>query len=89
MIIICSKYNEVRLQDIKDLIKPQSGIRRNHYCMGCYLGSVDLDGVSYPFFSGDEVCINNVWLSLVDADDSYFDHELIINDFDYMDVQNV
>ena len=82
MKINCSKYNEVRLQEISDKIQPQTGIRRNHFCMGRYLGSVDIDGVSYPFFSGDEVCINNVWLSLAYADDSYFDHELYINDFD-------
>ena len=82
MKINCNKYNEVCFQEIKDKIKPQTGIRRNHFCMGRYLGSVDIVGVSYPFFTGDEVCINNVWLSLAHADDSNFDQELIINDFD-------
>lgn len=79
MIIACSKYNEVRFQDVREFLKDQNQFVRNRFRVGRYLGSVDVHHVSFPLFAGDEVVINNVSLSLAYGDDSYFDCELVIN----------
>ena len=79
MKIKCSKYNEVCLKDVKDFISKPCQIRKSYYNNGVFLGSVIIDGVSYLLHAGDDVCINNVWLSLAYGDFSYFDCVLDIN----------
>lgn len=79
MKINCSKYNEVRLQDVEKLLTNCEQFRTNRFRKGRYLGSVVVNKISFPLFAGDEVLIHNVSLSLSYGEDSYFDCELEIN----------
>lgn len=79
MKINCSKYNEVRLQDVNEYLTNCNQFRRNCFRVGRYLGSVMIDKISFPLYAGDEVLIHNVSFSLAYGEDSYFDCELEIN----------
>jgi hypothetical protein len=77
--IKCSKYNEVPLYAVFNLITKESQIIKSPYANGVYLGiAIVENGKKIKMYSDDSVEINNVRLPLAKGDDSYFDCELSI-----------
>lgn len=76
----CSKYNEVKFEDIKPYIKRENQIHRGDTENSARIGEIRLtDENLINIFACDEVSIYNVRFCLASAKDSYFDHEIQIN----------
>lgn len=80
MKIKTSKYNEVALKEVAKYIHVPAQIIKSKYNVGVLIGEVKFDnGQTQRVYTDDEVRINNVQLTLANADDSYFDSTIEIN----------
>lgn len=80
MKIRASKYNEVSLKEVAKYIHVPAQVIIPAIQNGVLLGEVKFDdGNTLRVYSDYEVRINNVQLSLANADDSYFDSTIEIN----------
>lgn len=78
--IKCSKYNEVRLEDVKAAVGNNYHIVKSELLIGVFVGwGLLANKKETKVYSNDSVCINNVILPLAKAEEDYFCCELIIN----------